>query len=67
AQHLKAEGCGSVFLWVLSENPSRWFYSRLGGRPVAQSNVRVGGRAVRQTAFLWDPIERLLTTSAEAR
>lgn len=66
AAHLQALGCRSAFLWVLSENPSRWFYSRLGGRPVAQATVQVGGRAVKQTAFLWDPIERLLQTSARA-
>ncbi|MGH7050712.1 MAG: GNAT family N-acetyltransferase [Acetobacteraceae bacterium] len=66
AAHLQSVGCHSVFLWVLSENPSRWFYSRLGGRAVAQTTVQVGGRPVHQTAFLWNPIERLLETSAQA-
>lgn len=64
--HLKAVGCRSVFLWVLSANPSRWFYERLGGRAVAEATVQVGGRPVGQTAFLWDPIERLLETSTQA-
>jgi len=65
AAHLQSLGCRSVFLWVLSENPSRWFYARLGGRPVAEATVHVGGRPVCQTAFLWNPIERLLETSAQ--
>ncbi|MBS0559184.1 MAG: GNAT family N-acetyltransferase [Proteobacteria bacterium] len=59
-------GCGSAFLWVLRDNPSRWFYRRLGGRPVAEGTVAVGGRAIPQTAFLWEPITLLLQASTQA-
>jgi ribosomal protein S18 acetylase RimI-like enzyme len=64
--YLAENGCRSAYLWVLRDNPSRWFYVRLGGRPVAESTVRVGGRGVLQTAFVWDPIEKLLAASARA-
>ncbi|HWL81581.1 MAG TPA: GNAT family N-acetyltransferase [Roseomonas sp.] len=64
AAHLAAIGCGSVMLWVLSQNPSRWFYQRLGGQLVATEAIHVGGRPVDQTAMLWKPIERLLTATA---
>ena len=60
AAHLATIGCRSAFLWVLRDNPSRWFYQRLGGRPAAESSVRVGGSWVPQTAFVWDPIDRLI-------
>jgi ribosomal protein S18 acetylase RimI-like enzyme len=66
AEMLAAAGCRSVFLWVLRENPSRWFYQRLGGRAVAESSIRVGGAAVVQTAFVWDPIDLLLEASKQA-
>ena len=56
-------GCRSVFLWVLRDNPSRWFYQRLGGRPVLDAGTRVAGRDLVQTAYVWDPIESLLTAS----
>jgi len=59
ASSLLAIGCRSVFLWVLSENPTRWFYERLGGRAVAVGSTWVGGKPVAQTAYLWDPIETL--------
>lgn len=59
-------GCRSAHVWVLRDNPSRWFYQRLGGRPVSESTISVGGRPVAQTAFVWDPIERLLTASPSA-
>lgn len=63
AASLAESGCRSVYLWVLRDNPSRWFYQRLGGRAVAESVSRVGGRGVVQTAFVWDPIERLLASA----
>jgi ribosomal protein S18 acetylase RimI-like enzyme len=65
AARLLDGGCRSAFVWVLRDNPSRWFYERLGGRPVAEAPVRVGGQAVTQTAFAWDPIEKLLTASTQ--
>ncbi len=66
ATQLASAGCRSAFVWVLRDNPSRWFYARLGGRPVAEQTIHVGGAPVVQTAFLWDPIERLLQASPQA-
>ena len=63
AGHLAETGCKSCFVWVLRDNPSRWFYQRLGGRPVAEAMTQVAGQQVPQTAFVWDPIESLLTAS----
>jgi GNAT superfamily N-acetyltransferase len=66
AAHLVESGCKSCFVWVLRDNPSRWFYQRLGGRPVAEAAIQVAGQQVVQTAFVWDPIERLLAASPQA-
>lgn len=63
AAHLAEAGCRSVFLWVLRDNPSRWFYQRLGGAQAAEAAIRVAGQPVVQTAFVWDPIEKLLAAS----
>ena len=60
ATHLHSAGCRSMFLWVLRDNPSRWFYERMGGRAAMESTVRVAGTAVPQVAFVWDPIDPLL-------
>lgn len=64
AAHLAAIGCRSVVLWVLRDNPTRWFYQRLGGRAAARESIRFAGRPVEQTAYLWDPIDILLTATA---
>jgi ribosomal protein S18 acetylase RimI-like enzyme len=65
AAYLAENGCRSVFLWVLRDNPSRWFYQRLGGKPAAEAAIQFAGREVVQTAFVWDPIERLLAASPQ--
>ncbi len=59
-QHLAAMGCKSAFAWVLRDNPSAFFYEHLGGKRVATSTTRVGGSEVPQTAYAWDPIDRLI-------
>ena len=65
--HLRAVGCGSALVWVLRDNPSRWFYQRLGGRPAAREVIKVAGQPVEQMAFVWDPIESLLSATVPAR
>lgn len=59
AVDLAARGCASAFVWVLRDNPSRWFYARLGGKPTAEATIQVGGEAVVQTAYVWSPLDRL--------
>ncbi len=60
AAHLAELGCRSAFCWVLRDNPSRWFYERIGGRTVMADSVLVAGASVPQVAYAWDPIERLI-------
>ena len=66
AGHLAETGCRAAFLWVLRDNPSRWFYQRLGGRTVAEERILFAGQPVMQIAFVWDPIEILLQASPQA-
>jgi hypothetical protein len=53
-------------LWVLKDNPARWFYARLGGRQVAREVIRFAGQMMEQIAVDWDPIETLLAATATA-
>jgi GNAT superfamily N-acetyltransferase len=66
AGHLAEIGCRSAYLWVLRDNPSRWFYERLGGRAVAQGWTMVDYQQVMKMAYVWDPIEQLLQASPQA-
>jgi hypothetical protein len=66
AGHLLEIGCRSAFLWVLRDNPSRWFYQRLGGKQIAEAPTNVAGQTILQTAFVWDPIQQLLAASPQS-
>jgi GNAT superfamily N-acetyltransferase len=66
AAHLIEIGCKSAFVWVLRDNPSRWFYQHLGGKPVAEAFTQIAGHKIAQTAFVWDPIQQLLAASPQA-
>lgn len=57
--HLRRQGFSAMRVWVLSENPSRLFYERLGGIREREKEVEIGGRLLWETAYLWDPIDRL--------
>ncbi len=63
AAHLAGLGCGSAYLWVLDRNPSRWFYQHLGGKPALHKTVGWAGVTLAQSAFVWDPIDRLFTST----
>jgi ribosomal protein S18 acetylase RimI-like enzyme len=67
AAHLRAIGCNSAMAWVLGDNPSRFFYRRLGARMTMTEGIRVAGQGVVQQAMLWDPIEALLTATAPVK
>jgi len=49
---------------VLKDNPARWFYQRLGGRPVAEQSMLFAGEPVTQLGLLWEPITALLAATA---
>jgi GNAT superfamily N-acetyltransferase len=63
ARDLAAAGCRSAYVWVLRDNPSRFFYQHLGGQETTHGETRVAGVTLPQTAFCWDPIDRLLASS----
>ena len=46
-----------MVVWVLNDNPNFNFYPRMGGWLHARKTIRVGGRSVDETAYLW-PLDR---------
>jgi ribosomal protein S18 acetylase RimI-like enzyme len=67
-RRLVAAGCRSAILWVLRENPSRFFYERLGARQVSRKSLAVGGTAIEALAYGWDDLPGFLAeVSSEDR
>jgi hypothetical protein len=51
---LQDGGRRRLLVWVLSSNPNRLFYERLGGRMVARQPVRMGDALLQEIAYGWD-------------
>jgi len=56
AQALISAGYRSMIIWVLKDNPACRFYERLGGRPVAEKVVEIGGKPLIDLAYAWSDI-----------
>ncbi|HEX3883902.1 MAG TPA: GNAT family N-acetyltransferase [Stellaceae bacterium] len=54
----------SAVVWVLSDNPARFFYQRLGGREVRRRNLPVGGAQIAATGFGWPDLPQYLSALA---
>jgi ribosomal protein S18 acetylase RimI-like enzyme len=52
-RRLVASGHASAVIWVLRDNPARFFYERMGGSRVAYRNITVGGTLVPAIAYGW--------------
>lgn len=64
ARKLRAQGFGNLALWVLQGNPARGFYERLGGRPVAEQDLEIGGARLREVALGWPDLRALTQPEA---
>ena len=59
ANQLAAAGDQGLLLWSLRDNPSTGFYERLGGTPVAESTLEIGGRELATRAYGWPSLSSL--------
>ena len=53
---LERAGYGSALIWVLRENPSRYFYEAMGGRYVADREESLWGAPATEVAYGWDTL-----------
>lgn len=63
-RRLVTAGRRSAILWVLRDNPSRFFYERLGARPVSHKALAVGGAAVEAIAYGWQDLPGFLAEAS---
>ena len=65
-ERLTAQGCGSVIIWVLRDNPGRFFYRRVGGREVRHKKFVVGGKQIEAAGYAWYDLPRFLEAARQA-
>lgn len=64
ADRFVAAGVRSAAVWCLRDNPSRWFYERIGGMRIAERPIRFAGSQLTEIAYGWRdlaPLARLST------
>lgn len=55
----------SALIWVLCDNPGRFFYERLGGRQIGRKFFNVGGERVAAAAYGWPDLRGFLAAAAK--
>jgi hypothetical protein len=59
-RRLVTSGLDAAIIWVLRDNPARFFYERLGGRQVSHKLIPVGGSRVEALAYGWRDLPAFL-------
>lgn len=59
-------GHNSAIIWVLRENPARFFYQRVGGKEVRQKLLPFNGSQVAASAYGWPDLPGYLSATARA-
>ncbi len=59
-ERLLARGRKSAVIWVISANPSRFFYQRVGGKLALTRKIRVGGAPVDAVAYAWPDLAKVV-------
>ena len=59
AQGLLKRGITSMLVWVLSDNPSRYFYEKLEAVYLRQKPLEIGGVLYQESAYGWADIHSL--------
>lgn len=55
----------SALVWVLRDNPGRFFYERLGGRQIGRKFFNVAGETVEASAYGWPDLRGFLAAAAK--
>jgi ribosomal protein S18 acetylase RimI-like enzyme len=60
-------GMTDALIWVLSGNPSRFFYEAMGGLPVGRQEEPFAGAMLQETAYGWPDLRQSLAGGALVR
>ncbi len=60
ANHLTTRDFQSMFVWVLRDNPARYFYQALGAKYLQEKPITIAAQELIESAYGWDDIRPLL-------
>ena len=56
-RQLHADGCDTAVLWMLADNPTRFFYEGMGGEIVGNRREPFAGTDVDEVAYAWRDLD----------
>lgn len=56
-RQLRADGFDTAILWMLADNPTRFFYEGMGGDRVGHRIDHLGSREVEEVAYAWRDLD----------
>lgn len=62
-ERLATMGHGAMLVWVLAKNPARHFYAALGGQPLREKPITMGGVTLTEVAYGWTDTRSLRQTA----
>lgn len=65
AQDLLGAGLHTAVVWVLRDNPSRFFYERMGGVLLAEQPISFAGQRLSEVAYGWTDLLPLARMAAD--
>lgn len=51
--YLASNHLHAMLIWVLNENPSRYFYQSMGGQFVCEKSTQIGEQQLQESAYGW--------------
>lgn len=60
ANWLHSKGYQSMMLWVLKDNPAKYFYEAMGGKFITIEKVEIGNSFLDELSYGWDDLSRFL-------
>ena len=60
AKSLLSQGLSSMLVWVLADNPSRKFYEAIGGQPILEKTITMGGKNLLEIGYGWPDLASLV-------
>jgi ribosomal protein S18 acetylase RimI-like enzyme len=66
-QRLVRRGLYSAVVWVLAENPARFFYERLGGHIAARRHIDMARCRVDAAAYVWPDLAEAIRNRGRAK
>lgn len=59
-RELIKKGFTSLRVWVLADNPSKYFYEKLGGKQTEKKKIKVGEQMIDEISYGWEGIKIIL-------